>query len=350
MSIQAIRNGYPADCWWVAGRSDELSDKPLQRWLLDTPILLYRKADGTPVALDDRCPHRWAPLSAGYLEGDNIVCPYHGARFAPDGHCPKFPGQAKVPSTMRVRSFPLVERGPFIWIWMGSDAARLKADLPPDFGWSQDAGWTVTSGYYALDANYMLLHENVLDLTHFNYVHANSFGITSAVATPRYWADGDSVEFEYTNVAEELNAHERIMVGLTHPASEKVVTWGSFVTPALHQASSTVHSRPDAPVPERMSTLIAHMLTPISETESHYWWFVGADMPMSNSMRDGFGDLILTGYQEDKVILQAIQQMIDRDPRGVDYPEFSFKGDGGGILARRALERILAGDSGIRAA
>lgn len=208
----------------------------------------------------------------------------------------------------------------------------------------------MTSGYYELGANYMLLHENVLDLTHFNYVHANSFGITSAVVTPRYWADGDRVEFEYTNVAEELNAHERELVGLTHPASEKVVTRGTFVTPALHQASATVHSRPDSSVPECMSTLIAHMLTPISETESHYWWFVGADIPMPDALREGFCDLILTGYREDKVILQAIQQMIDRDLRGVNYPEFSFKGDGGGILARRALERILDGDSGIRAA
>lgn len=347
MSANGERSGYPADCWWVAARGDEVGEKPLQRWIRDTPVLLYRTPDGTPVALDDRCPHRWAPLSSGHLEGDMIVCPYHGARFAPDGHCPRFPGQAKVPGTMRVRAFPLLERGPFIWIWTGSETARSTADLPPDFGWSTEPGWTVTSGYYKLDANYMLLHENVLDLSHFNYVHAGSFGITSALPVPRYWTDGNRVQFEYTSIADEMNDHERELVGLTHPSSEKVVTSGSFVTPALHQASATVHSKPNAVIPERMSTRIAHMLTPISARETHYWWFVGSDIPMPPEMRAGFGDLIRTGYLEDKVVLEAIQLMVERDPRGLAYPELSFQGDGGGILARRALERILQADGSI---
>ena len=137
MDVEA-RN-YPVNCWWVAARPEEITSKPFQRWLLDTPVVLFRTEDGRPVALDDRCPHRWSPLSEGYVEGDNIVCPYHGARFAADGHCPKFPGQDRVTNKMRVRSFALVERGPFVWIWMGDEAAREATPLPPDHSWSRDS-------------------------------------------------------------------------------------------------------------------------------------------------------------------------------------------------------------------
>ena len=53
---------YAHAAWWVAATSAELNDKPLQRWMLDRPVVLFRGQDGQPIALDDRCPHRWAPL------------------------------------------------------------------------------------------------------------------------------------------------------------------------------------------------------------------------------------------------------------------------------------------------
>lgn len=68
-----LEDNYPRNMWWVAARADEITDKPLARWILELPIVLYRTADGTPVALDDRCPHRWAPLSEGRVEGNEIA-------------------------------------------------------------------------------------------------------------------------------------------------------------------------------------------------------------------------------------------------------------------------------------
>src|SRR5258708_175910 len=57
------RRNYPFNCWWVAATADEVSRRPLSRWLLEQRVVLFRKEDGTPVALEDRCAHRWAPLS-----------------------------------------------------------------------------------------------------------------------------------------------------------------------------------------------------------------------------------------------------------------------------------------------
>src|ERR1700733_10105608 len=92
-----VQPNYPLNQWWVAATSDEVGRTLLPRWLLDKPILLYRTESGSAVALDDRCPHRWAPLSSGYLAGDNVVCGYHGFEFGPTGQCVKIPTPASIP-------------------------------------------------------------------------------------------------------------------------------------------------------------------------------------------------------------------------------------------------------------
>ncbi len=333
---------YPRNCWWVAATSVELSIKPFQRWLLDTPVALFRTEAGQPVALDDRCPHRWAPLSGGTVSGDTLVCPYHGARFGPDGHCAKFPAQKAVPSNMQVRSFPVVERGPYIWIWMGQPAARESADLPPDYAWHIDPEWTMATGTYEFAANYMLLHENLLDLTHFNHVHAATFKFENWTPSPKFSTDGDRVGFENGYAKDDLNEHERALVGLAYPGAERNVAECWFETPALHQATSTVYLNQGSDMASKYLTRINHMVTPASASHSHYWWLVGSNEPLPDFVRAGYSDLIKTAYLEDKVILESIQRLMDRDPRGTAYPELSFPSDKGGILARRVLERLLA--------
>jgi phenylpropionate dioxygenase-like ring-hydroxylating dioxygenase large terminal subunit len=339
---------YPLNCWWIAARSEEITREPIQRWLLDTPVALFRKEDGTPVALDDRCPHRWAPLSDGYMEGDNIVCPYHGARFSSDGGCASFPMQTAIPSTMRVRAFELAERGPFIWIWMGDDKVRAETPLPPDFSWSKDPIWTITSGNYDFEANYMFLHENVLDLTHFNYVHAKSFQFQNWKPAPDFKTEGNRVQSITTLRADDFSEHERVVTGLGAPDASHLVTESWFETPAWHSNVSHVFAKSD-PQKVLSSTKISHLLTPASPTSTHYWWYVGSDTPMSSDEAKQFGDMIYNAFLEDKVMIESIQRIIDRDPRGRSYPELSFKNDGSGILARRALDRILAKEAAARA-
>ena len=68
--------------WYVAATDAEISRKPLGRMILGDPIVLFRAEDGTPVAFEDRCPHRHLPLSMGKLVGDTLQCLYHGLRFA----------------------------------------------------------------------------------------------------------------------------------------------------------------------------------------------------------------------------------------------------------------------------
>ena len=112
------------NAWYVAAWDREVEPgKILARTIIDQPLVIYRTKDGKLVALEDRCCHRFAPLSLGRLEGDDLRCMYHGLKFAPDGRCIEIPGQRQIPQSACVRQYAVQQSGSWIWIWMG-DAAE----------------------------------------------------------------------------------------------------------------------------------------------------------------------------------------------------------------------------------
>ena len=78
---------YLRDCWYPAAWPDEITGAPLRRTFLDEPVVVFRLENGEPVALLDRCPHRFVPLSRGVVIGSEIQCAYHGLRFDRHGNC-----------------------------------------------------------------------------------------------------------------------------------------------------------------------------------------------------------------------------------------------------------------------
>jgi phenylpropionate dioxygenase-like ring-hydroxylating dioxygenase large terminal subunit len=167
------------NCWYVAGWSHHFSaEKPVARTMLGEPIVLYRKDDGAVVALEDRCCHRLAPLSKGRIERDDLRCMYHGLKFAPSGSCVEIPGQSVVPPHARVWAYPAVEQDSWVWLWMG-EPALADADLIPHALNHGDPDWHMQTGELAYEANYQLINDNLLDLAHLSYVHANTLGRNS---------------------------------------------------------------------------------------------------------------------------------------------------------------------------
>jgi phenylpropionate dioxygenase-like ring-hydroxylating dioxygenase large terminal subunit len=167
------------NCWYAAGWSHHFSaDALVTRTILGDPIVLYRKADGGMVALENRCCHRLAPLSRGRKEGDNLRCMYHGLKFAPSGKCIEIPQQDIIPSTAAVRSYPVVEQDCWVWIWMGEPALADEALIPRALN-HDHPDWFMLTGELAYDANYELINDNLLDLTHLSYVHQSTLGRNS---------------------------------------------------------------------------------------------------------------------------------------------------------------------------
>lgn len=163
---------YLMNAWYAAALSSEVGPEALfHRKILDVSVMIYRKQDGTPIAMHDRCPHRFAPLHLGKRHGDEVACPYHALRFDCSGACTHNPhGTGHIPKAAIVRTFPLLEKYGFLWIWMG-DAAPDPA-LLPDYG-ALDDGHPNAVGYtyMHMPVNYELIIDNVMDLSHIDHVH-----------------------------------------------------------------------------------------------------------------------------------------------------------------------------------
>ena len=134
MTSLVLGKMFLKNCWYVAAWDHEVTAAPLARTLLCEPVVLYRTEDGTAVALEDRCCHRALPLSMGKVVGDRLQCGYHGLEFDSGGACVRVPGQAQIPPGASVRSYPLVERWKYLWIWMGDPALADEA-LIPNWWW-----------------------------------------------------------------------------------------------------------------------------------------------------------------------------------------------------------------------
>lgn len=176
----------PRNGWYVAAFCHEIGEDLRERWILNQPVVLYRKSDGTAVAVSGRCPHRHFPLGKSLRVGDAIQCGYHGITFDAGGKCTFVPSQEKIPGVYNIAAFPLIERGPWAWIWMG-DADKADESLIPTL---QEIDFEVPGltpvPFFSLEieGRYQLLNDNLLDLSHLSYLHGTSIGTTADAATP----------------------------------------------------------------------------------------------------------------------------------------------------------------------
>lgn len=176
---------FPKNFWYVAAMSHEVQRRLLARTLLNEPVVIYRRENGTPAAIEDRCSHRRVSLSLGKLVGDHVQCGYHGVTFDGSGQCVRIPNQERIPPQACIKGYPAEERDGFVWIWMG-DKALADADLIPDFSDLCSSGRYVGKRSDALRvaAPYLFNIENVLDLSHTTYAHEKTVG-TKEVAETR---------------------------------------------------------------------------------------------------------------------------------------------------------------------
>lgn len=330
---------FMTDCWQVAAYASEVSREFLTRMITDVPVLLYRTETGEVVAMQDRCPHRWAPLSLGKLDGDVVQCGYHGIRFGQDGGCVHVPGQAIIPKTAKVPVYPTVERYSFVWIWMG-DSDKADPDLVPDFHWLDSADWACAEGYHFIDADYRFIVDNLLDLSHETYVHPETIG-NQAVA--------DSPVKVSVDEGRTVRVH-RDMLGCAAPP--QFVTLGGFTGP-IDRWQTTLYTPPGFCVIEvgavpagtgdqsrGFEGRVLNLITPATAKSSHYFWAHARNVRRDDAaLTDAIRDSIVETFNQDKVVLEA--QQIEADRVGTVDPGILFAIDAGPVQGRRMLQKAL---------
>lgn len=325
--------------WYVAAFADELGRQLTGRKLLNKRVVMYRTENGEPVAIDDRCAHRSFPLSSGKLDGDTLVCAYHGFRYDSKGDCIDVPSQPTCPKGIGVRRYPLVERGSLVWIWLGDPALADAAKIPA-MPWLTEPQWTFSKGRYAHPGNYVSLHENLLDLTHLSFLHANTIGTPDYASAP-YETQLDEGYFRLTRrvAPTRLAPVWAKSTGIQTDTAARIAT-SEFVSPSLHIVTVNFYdlSLPEASRPV-YQIRTAHIPVPETNTSTHYFIVNGRDFApgnqgVTNFMHEG----LFAAFQEDVIGLGKLEQML-ADTDNDDYFEMSVASDGPAIAMRRYLKK-----------
>lgn len=271
--------------WYCAAHAEEIGDKPLGRIICGMPMVIYRGASGQAVALEDRCPHRQAPLSLGNVIGENIQCNYHGLIFDGTGACVHIPRQDGISASNRIRAFPAVERWGFIWVWWG-DADAADPDAIPDLPWTTDPERRVAYFYWHVNANHQLMADNLLDVSHVDFLHKHS--IASKIDPEAKEAAAPKVTIETRVEGDTVHSlrlvHNTTLAGIAAKwnGSEGPVTrvsTGKWVPP-----NSCILKLQFADVDGKIERTINldHIMTPETDRTCHYfmdwtWDFGGPD-------------------------------------------------------------------------
>ena len=339
---------YLRNTWYCAAETKELGHEPLGRVFLNEPVVLYRKADGAPIAFEDRCCHRRAPLSKGKVEGDGLRCGYHGFLYDATGACVWAPGQTHVPPDARVRAYPLCERHGFIWIWMG-EPARADVSTVPDFHWNHDPAWAPTGGHLSVDCNYLLLVDNLMDLSHVPVLHIETIGSVEDTEPDLAWERGPNF-VRGTRFATDRSVSARMRSeGIDCNIDQtKIMTYTPPANVVIDIATTETGVAPGAVAKLNHRMIILDAMTPETETSCHYFWAACRNMRIDDdALTASLHRQIVIAFNEDKDMLEGEQRIIDFAPAA---PQVDVKGDAGGLQSRRLLDEMIAAESAERAA
>jgi len=331
------------NCWYVAGWSKDYARTLKPQTLLCENIVFYRKSDGTPVALEDACPHRKLPLSMGAIENDNVVCGYHGLTFDCTGTCTDSPTQrGMTPRRAVVKSYPVVDRYRLLWIWMG-DPDKANPDDIYQIENFDDPNWGYTDGgVLPIACNYLWVVDNLLDPSHVAWVHVSSFAgagtddapldmekTEKGVIVSRWIYDQQASPYykdliRFTGNCDRLQHYEMSVpaIALNKSVYTPVGTGG-----------------PKKPaVDETYVNISYNFMTPVDETHTQYIWFQHRNTdPQDAAISDKMNAGAVMAFNEDKKILEAVQKGMDN----MATPNIDLGLDKGAKAFRLHLQRLI---------
>jgi vanillate O-demethylase monooxygenase subunit len=343
-----VSGTYLRNAWYVAAWSDDLADgQLLARTILKEPVVFYRTADGKVAGLENRCPHRFAPLHMGQIVNGNAVqCPYHGLEFDPTGACVLNPhGTKNIPPRARVRSYPVTEKHKAIWIWMGegpADPAKV-----PDFSVLDNVPemHATKRDRITIRANYELIIDNLLDLSHGSFLHAGILGNSETVEAEI------TVALDGNDVVVGRHAGNATAPGLfailmpSKPERVDKFTRMRWMAPSTLRLVTGI-CMPGA-VPESGTGYHAiHMLTPESDRTTHYFFtavrfnVLTADDKLNAQIQDKISTTRRFAFEEqDAPVIEAQQEIIDDALTPVDPVILAI--DVGPVRYKQVLQKLI---------
>ena len=347
---------FPLNAWYAAAYDVEVVAALLARTICNQKIVMFRKTDGAVAALEDACWHRLLPLSMGRLAGDQVTCGYHGLVYNAQGRCTHMPSQDTLNPSACVRSFPVVEKHRFVWIWPG-DPAKADPALVPDLHWNDDAQWAGDGKLITVKCDYRLVIDNLMDLTHETFVHGSSIGQQAVAEAPFVATHGDRTA-TVTRWMENIEAPPfwagqiRQGRGYEGPVDRwQIIRFEAPATVCIDVGVAEAGTgavppggnQGDARAGDRSKGVNGYVLntvTPETGKTCHYFWafarnYCLGQQRLTHQLREGVAGI----FREDELVLEAQQRAMDEHP---DHQFYNLNIDAGSMWARRLIDGMIA--------
>lgn len=311
---------------------------------------MFRKTTGEPVALQDRCPHRFAPLHMGKLQNGIVECGYHGLRFNSEGRCVHNPhGNGAIPKTAVVTSFPLVERNGYCWIWMGA-REDVDVELIPDYGFL-DNGPSTSLGraYMHVPVHFEVMTDNIMDLSHADFVHGELLStlgqLTASFPKIREVNNRLVVRLEWVQNPPQ-GFFAQFLEHPKAPANQWVeVGWDPASSMYLHVGAVQNGNSYD----EGLIFWANHIMTPETESSTHYFYSGRRNwMVQDAELNRLFLEATVKAFKNEDtpMVTSVYQEMGAHDLLSLSPVLLSC--DAGAIRVRRILSKMIAAEVAVR--
>ena len=340
---------FVRNAWYVAGWSSEFDKNLSSVKILDEKIVMFRTSKGQVIAMEDRCPHRFLPLSMGKLIRDDIQCGYHGITYNCEGECVRIPGQKKIQKTLNVPTYPVYEQNDIVWIWMGENslAETSKIFNMPQFSQS---GWEVNQGEAIhLNSNYLYVAENLVDPAHVSFVHPTTLGSSASEDVPVEFETGGDVIVAWRWIRNSppigffkefpgfKNNVDRWHYYYLHLPSIAVIDFGS------------IDSKENIKENQRhlgTQLFALHFLTPVSSNHTIDRWMHLRNVAVGDRNASAkIHSMFRVTFAEDKEILEAIQEQTD-DKQNQNSVHIAI--DKGSIAYRRKINELIKSETSFK--
>jgi vanillate O-demethylase monooxygenase subunit len=341
---------YVRNCWYPMGFSHEFPESGLQgHKIADRPIVMWRSDKGEVVAFDDRCCHKRFPLSESkLLDGGRLECAYHGLCYDTTGQCIAIPSQEgkPIPPQARLRVVPVCEQDGVVWVWPG-DPAAAEGILPPRTPELTDPG-NLTIGVpekLQVPANYLLLIENLLDITHFYPLHDGNIGDKANSQIPIELEEGESEGYTFVKTTRYVNHYKQppfLKEWFLYDEVERIHTH-CMVTPGLTRVVMRVAPPGELDTEAERGYTLLHLHFPVDARNLVWRWSVSCknwhrtlsdpNMPTAQKVAEMFPGVV----EQDEWALKRQQVMMEYPDDG--YSELFLKSD----KALRRARQILVG-------
>jgi len=326
------------NAWYVVAESKKVGRDLRGVRVLGEPLVLYRTQAGEPIVLDDRCAHRRFPLSKSKLVGDSIQCGYHGFTYDHTGRCI---WASNIKPNFGVRRYPCAEVGPWLWAWMGDPQKADPATVPyPKLDPKEP--WRAIEGYKLNPGNYMLLIENLFDVSHLHFLHGGDVSDVAQANTPSKKLADITNGVGY--IKETPLAEANLFASLTGGDPKKkvrVIGSGMQFGPSIHYGYEdryALEGDDDPLYPLRFH--IIHGVTPEDINSTHQFFQVFFNRELLGDGMEGFRDFSENVVlQQDCEAIAYLQAAIDADRRTCTV-ELNIASDRYGIAMRGILREL----------